>query len=90
MVDIRENYAAVVPLVANEIESLHAIYTRACLGPIRSLIDSKRYQIRLFYDHISVRYVKEDEISRFGSPSRAFLNINTVDELAKIESLMKD
>ena len=90
MVDIRDNHAAVVPLVANEIEPLHAIYTRACLGPIRSLIDSKRYQIKLFYDHISVRYVKEDEISRFGSPSRAFLNINTVDELAKIESLMKD
>jgi molybdopterin-guanine dinucleotide biosynthesis protein A len=90
MVDIRGNHPAVVPSVGNEIEPLHAIYTRACLGPIRSLIDSKRYQIRLFYDHVSVRYVKEDEISRFGSPSRAFLNINTVDELAKIESLMKD
>jgi molybdopterin-guanine dinucleotide biosynthesis protein A len=90
MVDIRDNHPAVVPSVANEIEPLHAIYTRACLGPIRSLIDSKCYQIRLFYDHVSVRYVKEDEISRFGSPSRAFLNINTIDELAKIESLMKD
>lgn len=90
MVDIRGNHAAIVPSVANEIEPLHAIYTRACLGPIRSLIDSKRYQVRLFYDHISVRYVKEDEIRKFVSPSRAFLNINTVDELAKIESLMKD
>ncbi len=90
MVDIRDNHPAVVPSVANEIEPLHAIYTQACLGPIKSLIDSKRYQIRLFYDRISVRYVKEDEISRFGSPNRAFLNINTVDELAKIESLMKD
>ena len=90
MVDVRDNHAAVVPSVANEIEPLHAIYTRACLGPIRSLIDSKRYQIRLFYDHVSVRYVKEDEIRKFGLPSRAFLNINTVDELAKIESLMKD
>jgi len=90
MVDIRDNHAAVVPSVGNEIEPLHAIYTRACLGPIRSLIDSKGYQIRLFYDHVSVRYVKEDEIRKFGSPSRAFLNINTIDELARIESLMKD
>jgi molybdopterin-guanine dinucleotide biosynthesis protein A len=90
MVDIRDNHAAVVPTVANEIEPLHAIYTRACLGPIRSLIDSKRYQVRRFYDHVSVRYVKEDEIRKFGSPSRAFLNINTVNELAEIEPLMKE
>jgi len=38
MVDIRDNHAAVVPSVANEIEPLHAIYTRACLGPIRALL----------------------------------------------------
>ena len=88
MVDIKDNHAAVVPSAANGIEPLHAIYTRACLGPIRRLIDSKRYQIRLFYDHVPVRYVKEDEISRFGSPSRAFLNINTIDGLGKIGALM--
>jgi molybdopterin-guanine dinucleotide biosynthesis protein A len=90
MVDIRDNHAAVVPTVGNEIEPLHAIYTQACLGPIRRLIDSKRYQVRRFYDHVSIRYVKEDEIRRFGSPRRAFLNINTINELAEIESLMKD
>jgi len=89
MVSIKNNYAAVVPMVANEIEPLHAIYARSCLGPIRDLIDSKRYQIRLFYDHIPVRYVKEDEIRRFGSPSRTFLNINTTDELTEVQSLMK-
>jgi molybdopterin-guanine dinucleotide biosynthesis protein A len=59
------------------------------LGPIRNLIDSKRYQVRLFYDQVPVRYVKEGEIRRFGSPSRAFLNINTPDEFAKIQSLLK-
>ncbi|UCG99916.1 MAG: molybdenum cofactor guanylyltransferase [Deltaproteobacteria bacterium] len=89
MVDIKDNHAAVVPLVANEIEPLHAIYAKSCLGPIRNLIDSRRYQIRLFYDQISVRYIKEDEIRKFCSPSRAFLNINTSDEFAKIQSLMK-
>ena len=89
MVDIQDNHAAVVPSVANEIEPLHAIYAQSCLGPIRNLIGSKRYQVRLVYDQISVRYVKEDEIRRFGSPTRAFLNINTPDEFAKIQSLLK-
>jgi len=89
MVDIQDNHAAVVPSVANEIEPLHAIYAQSCLGPIRDLIDSKRYQVRLVYDQIPVRYVKEGEIRRFGSPTRAFLNINTPDEFAMIQSLLK-
>lgn len=89
MVDIQDNHAAVVPSVANDIEPLHAIYAQSCLGPIRNLIDSKRYQVRLFYDQVPVRYVKEGEIRRFGSSSRAFLNINTPDEFAKIQSLLK-
>ena len=89
MVDIKDDHAAVVPLVGNEVEPLHAIYSQSCLRPIRNLIDSKCYQVRLFYDQISVRYVKEDEIRKFGSPSRAFLNINTPEEFAETQSLMK-
>ena len=89
MVDIKDNHAAVVPSVENKIEPLHAIYAQSCLGPIRNLIDSKCYQVRRFYDQISVRYVKEDEIRKFGSPGKAFLNINTPDEFIKIQSLMK-
>jgi len=89
MVDIRDSHPAVVPLVDNEIEPLHAVYARSCLGPIMNLIDSKHYQVRLFYDQIPVRYVKEDEIRKFGSPSRAFLNINTPDEFTRIQSLIE-
>ena len=89
MVDIKGNHRAVVPSVADNIEPLHAIYFRSCLKPIRHLIDSKRCQVRLFYDSIPVRYVKEDEIRKFCCPSKAFLNINTPDEFAKIKSLIK-
>jgi molybdopterin-guanine dinucleotide biosynthesis protein A len=89
MVDIKGNHRAVVPSVADNIEPLHAIYFRSCLKPIRHLIDSKRCQVRLFYDSIPVRYVKEDEIRKFCCPSKAFLNINTPDEFAKFKSLIK-
>jgi molybdopterin-guanine dinucleotide biosynthesis protein A len=88
MVDIKGNHRAVVPSVADKIEPLHAIYFQSCLKPIRNLIDSKRCQVRLFYDSIPVRYVKEDEIRKFCCPSKAFLNINTPDEFTKIKSLI--
>jgi molybdopterin-guanine dinucleotide biosynthesis protein A len=88
MVDIKGNHKAIVPSVADKIEPLHAIYFRSCLKPIRHLIDSNRHQVRLFYDSIPVRYVKEDEIRKFCCPSKTFLNINTPDEFAKIKSLI--
>jgi len=86
MVDIKGNHRAVVPAVADKIEPLHAIYFQSCLKPIKHLIDTKRRQVRLFFDSIPVRYVKEGEIRKFCCPSKAFLNINTPDEFAKIKS----
>jgi molybdopterin-guanine dinucleotide biosynthesis protein A len=90
MVEAIDNYAAVVPLVGEWIEPLHAVYSRSCLGIIKGLIDEERYQVRLFYDRVSVRYVREDEIRRFCAPDEAFLNINTPEEFARIQSLVKD
>jgi molybdopterin-guanine dinucleotide biosynthesis protein A len=87
MVDVIDDHAAVVPSVGKWVEPLYAIYTQSCVSPIKDLIDAKRYQVKLFYDCVSVRYVREDEISRFCSPHEAFLNINTPDEFAKMLSL---
>jgi molybdenum cofactor guanylyltransferase len=90
MVGIKGNHEAVVPAVSDKIEPLHAIYFRSCLKSIKHLIDSKHYQVRLFYDSIPVRYVKEDEIRKFCCPTKAFFNINTPDEFAKIKSFIKE
>ena len=89
MVDIIDNHAAVVPSVGKWVEPLHALYARSCLGPIKGLINEKRYQVRLFYDLVPVRYVKEDEIRRFCPPDEAFLNINTPEEFTRIQYLVK-
>lgn len=89
MVENIDNHSAVVPSIGEFVEPLHALYARSCLGPIKGLIDAKRYQVRLFYDRIPVRYVREDEIRRFCSPDEAFLNINTPEEFTKIQSLVK-
>lgn len=89
MADKRDNHWAVVPSVGDEIEPLHAIYSKSCLTSIKDLINSKIYQVRRFYDHIDVRYVKEGEIRKFIAPEIVFLNINTPDEYIKIQSLTR-
>jgi molybdopterin-guanine dinucleotide biosynthesis protein A len=85
MVEVQDHHAAVVPCVGNEIEPLHALYTTTCLGPIRRLIESRQYQVRLFYQSVSVRYVTENEIRRFAQPRNAFHNINTPEEFAAVQ-----
>lgn len=89
MVENIYNHEAVVPSIGKFFEPLHALYARSCLGPIKALIDDKRYQVRRLYDYVSVRYVKEDEIRTFSSPADIFLNINTPEEFARIQFLMK-
>jgi len=89
MVEIIDTYEAVVPLVGKWVEPLHAVYARSCLIRIKALIDEKRYPVRLFYDQVSVRYVRENEIRRFCCPQEAFLNINTPEEFDRIQSIVK-
>jgi len=89
MVENIDNHAAVVPSIGELVEPLHALYARSCLAPLKGLIDDKRYQVRLLYDYVSVRYVKEDEIRTFSSPAEVFLNINTPDEFERIQSFVK-
>jgi molybdopterin-guanine dinucleotide biosynthesis protein A len=89
MVEIINDYEAVVPLVDKWVEPLHAVYTRSCLPTVKALIDKKRYPVRLFYDRVHVRYVTEDEIRQFCSPEEAFLNINTPEEFYRIRHLVK-
>jgi len=89
MVEIIDHHGAVVPSVGELVEPLHAVYARSSLDIIKGLIEEKRYQVRLFYDRLRVRYVNEDEIRRFCCPQEAFLNINTPEEFVRIQSIVK-
>jgi molybdopterin-guanine dinucleotide biosynthesis protein A len=81
MVEIKDDFDAVVPKVDWKIEPLHAIYTKNCLPAIKKLINAQGYQIIKFFDNIRVRYVKEEEIRSFDSKLESFLNVNSPGEL---------
>ena len=72
MMEIRENYDAVVPRISENIEALHAFYSNRCLPAVKKLIDRREYQIFRFFPKVSVRYVEEAEIRGFDSQLRSF------------------
>ncbi len=85
MVAIRDDFDAVVPRIAGWIEALHGLYTIRCRGSIETLIQSGTYQIFQFFSSVSVRFVDEDDIRKWDPDLRSFLNINTPDELKRLE-----
>ena len=81
MVDVRDDYDAVVPRISWKIEALHALYRKNCLTAIRGLIESHEYQTIRFFNNVRVRYVDWDEIRAFDPKQRSFFNINSPQEL---------
>lgn len=81
---LRNGYDAVVPTNADGYEPLFALYAKSCLGPIRALLDSGDFCAYAYYPQVRVRYVAYEELARFDRDGRAFLNINTPEEFAKI------
>jgi molybdopterin-guanine dinucleotide biosynthesis protein A len=67
---------------ALDVEPLHAIYGKSCLGPMRMLLESGRRQIAAFFPHVRVAYVEPEETRRYDPSGRSLLNINTPEQLA--------
>ncbi len=81
MLAISGDYDAVVPKIDWKIETLHTLYRKRCLPAIKSLIDSRNYQAKQFFQRIRVRYVGQDEILAFDPRLRAFANVNRPEEM---------
>ncbi|MFN8373596.1 MAG: molybdenum cofactor guanylyltransferase [Anaerolineae bacterium] len=83
LIDLSQSGAAdvIVPRVEGYPEGLHAVYSKACLAPIRARLDADKLKIIGFYDDVRVRYVNEPEWRALDPDGLSFQNINTPDEL---------
>ena len=82
---LRNGYDAVVQTNANGYEPLFALYSKNCLEPIRALLDSGDFCAYAYYPQVRVRYVPYEELAHLDRDGRAFLNINTPEEFAKLK-----
>jgi molybdopterin-guanine dinucleotide biosynthesis protein A len=85
MISLRQEADIIVPRWSEFPEPLHAIYHKVCLPPIEANLQAKRLKIIRFYDEVSVRYVEREEIKQFDDDGRSFANINTPQDLRKLE-----
>jgi molybdopterin-guanine dinucleotide biosynthesis protein A len=85
MVSIRKDYDVVIPVLDDGYHPIHALYSRRCITPIKQLIRTGNFKITDFFNRVRVRKVTPEELRAVDPPMKAVLNINTPEDLERVE-----
>lgn len=77
----------VIPEAAGELQTLHAVYGKACLPAMERRLRAGQLKIVGFFDDVQVLRVPAHAIQRFADPAVAFMNLNTPEDLARARAL---
>ncbi len=77
LMELAPGYDAVVPTFKERAEPLHAVYSKSLLPMIEKRIHEDDRRLQGIFERANVRYVAENEISRFDPERRSFINLNT-------------
>jgi molybdopterin-guanine dinucleotide biosynthesis protein A len=84
MIELAPGFDAVVPrLKEGKVEPLHAIYSKSCLGSMKTLLEHDQLEVSRVLDTVCVRYVERAECQRFDSQLFSFININCQSDLER-------
>ncbi len=88
LLSFRDGYDAVVPVVDGRPEPTHAVYSRACVEPIRERIVANDLKISSFFGEVRVCLVPEEQIRRTDPELLSFFNVNTQEDLTTALSIV--
>lgn len=90
LIDLAPTADVVVPLInPPQPETLHAVYSKACLPAIKQRLLANQLRMIGFFADISVRYVERNEVAQFDPQFHSFLNMNTPEEWEKVQAIAK-
>jgi molybdopterin-guanine dinucleotide biosynthesis protein A len=77
-------------VTVKEAEPFRAVYSKACLNPIRRALEAGKMRVISFFPDNNVRWVEEDEIRQFDPELLTFMNCNTPEELEAARKLGRE
>jgi molybdopterin-guanine dinucleotide biosynthesis protein A len=77
----------VIPRVDGQYETMHAVYGKACLGPMEARLRAGQLKIIGFFADVRVLEIDAAAVACHRAPGTAFMNVNTPDELARARVL---
>ncbi|MBI2858935.1 MAG: molybdenum cofactor guanylyltransferase [Chloroflexi bacterium] len=90
LVGLAPGFDIVMPRTGHLIEPLHAVYSKTCIAPIQRLFAGGKPMVYLLPEGLNVRYVEQDEITRFDPHCLSFFNINSLSDMEKARSIAED
>ena len=75
---------AIVPRTRDGLQPLHAIYSKNCLAPIKTILAEGGYRIIDFYKMVKVKIIDERDFLFLDPLRESFINVNTLEELTSI------
>ena len=81
------DYDMLIPKVGNNLEPLHAVYTKNCLATMEDMIKQDKLNLFELCNLVRVNYLSVEEIDRFDPEHLSFFNVNTTDDLKKAREL---
>ena len=90
LASLAPDHDVVAPFAGENPEPLHAIYSRACLGPIESRLQADSVpRIISFYDAVRVRRVGAEELQVYDPLLLSLFNINTPEDVQRARSILQ-
>jgi molybdopterin-guanine dinucleotide biosynthesis protein A len=80
---------AVAPLIRERTQTMHALYHRDILPIIEEMIKAGELSVRTLLARVQVRYVTEAEIAGVDPAMRSFINVNTPEEWAAVQPMLR-
>ncbi len=84
LIEHADGVDVVVPRIGGEYETMHALYTKACLTPIERALAAGKMRVVSFFGDVRVRSLDEADLRPFDPDMRSFTNVNTPEELAAV------
>ena len=87
MLDMRNGFDAVVPVLDSRPEPTHSLYSKACLPHMEGRLEVGDLKIARFFDEVRVNYLAQDAIERIDPEHLSFFNVNTQQDLDRALAL---
>jgi molybdopterin-guanine dinucleotide biosynthesis protein A len=89
LLSLKEGCDGVVPTGPDGCEPLFAVYSASCREPMCRFLERGNFCILDLYPQLNIRYVPVEQLSHLDGAGRTFINLNTPEEFARVESREK-
>lgn len=89
LIELAAGYDVVIPEVDGRMQALHAVYGQGCRQTFQEHIQTDRLKIIGAFAGLAVRIPDAAELRALDPDGRAFLNINTPDDLERVRQWLE-